>query len=133
MSYCGTCRVGVNVDTGAVPDADVMMDCLKHGFDEVLAVGGGTAHAISPTDAHEDVGVAAARAQPDVGGHRPERQQTGVEGLARERQDVVAGFERAVVPDRPALKQHRAAERRRGSRGVVAVAAGLRRAVRRCR
>ena len=51
MSYCGTCCVGVNVDTGAVPDADVMMDCLKHGFDEVLAVGGGTAHAVSPPTA----------------------------------------------------------------------------------
>ncbi|MGZ6639752.1 MAG: WS/DGAT domain-containing protein, partial [Solirubrobacteraceae bacterium] len=51
MSYCGTCCVGVNVDTGAVPDADVMMDCLQHGFDEVLAVGGGTAHAVSPTTA----------------------------------------------------------------------------------
>jgi diacylglycerol O-acyltransferase / wax synthase len=40
MSYCGTCCVGVNVDTGAVPDPDVLMDCLKNGFDEVLAVGG---------------------------------------------------------------------------------------------
>jgi diacylglycerol O-acyltransferase len=39
MSYCGRCCVGVNVDTGAVPDPDVMMDCLRHGFDEVLAVG----------------------------------------------------------------------------------------------
>jgi diacylglycerol O-acyltransferase len=51
MSYCGTCCVGVNVDTGAVPDADVMMECLQHGFDEVLAVGRGTAHAVSPTTA----------------------------------------------------------------------------------
>ncbi len=49
MSYCGTCYVAVNVDTGAVPDPDVMMDCLREGFDEVLAVGGGTEHAVSPT------------------------------------------------------------------------------------
>ena len=42
MSYCGTCYVGVNVDTGAVPDPDVMMDCLRRGFDEVLAVDAGT-------------------------------------------------------------------------------------------
>ena len=41
MSYCGTCYVGVNIDTGAVPDHDVLMDCLRDGFDEVLAVGGG--------------------------------------------------------------------------------------------
>jgi hypothetical protein len=40
VSYGGTCCVGVNVDTGAVPDTDVLMDCLQHGFDEVLAVGG---------------------------------------------------------------------------------------------
>lgn len=51
MSYCGTCCVGVNVDTGAVPDTDVLMDCLQHGFDEVLAVGGGTGHAVLPISA----------------------------------------------------------------------------------
>ena len=43
MSYCGTCHLGVNVDTGAVPDPEVLMDCLREGFDEVLAVGRGTA------------------------------------------------------------------------------------------
>ena len=40
MSYCGTCHVGVNIDTGAIPDPDVLMDCLRAGFDEVLDVGG---------------------------------------------------------------------------------------------
>ena len=39
MSYCGTCYIGVNVDTGAVPDPGVLMDCLREGFDEVIAVG----------------------------------------------------------------------------------------------
>jgi WS/DGAT C-terminal domain len=34
MSYNGTCCVGVNIDTGAVPDPDVMMDCLRDGFDD---------------------------------------------------------------------------------------------------
>ena len=48
MSYCGTCCVGVNIDTGAVPDPDVLMDCLQNGFDEVLAVGGGTGRAVLP-------------------------------------------------------------------------------------
>ena len=38
MSYCGTCFVGINVDAGAVPDPDLLMDCLRDGFDEVLAV-----------------------------------------------------------------------------------------------
>jgi hypothetical protein len=41
----------VSIDTGAVPDADVMMDCLRNGFDEVLAVGGGTRHVVSPISA----------------------------------------------------------------------------------
>jgi WS/DGAT/MGAT family acyltransferase len=49
VSYCGTCFVGVNVDTGAVPDPDVLMDCLRRGFDEVLAVGGGSGRTMLPT------------------------------------------------------------------------------------
>jgi diacylglycerol O-acyltransferase len=51
MSYCGTCHVGINIDTGAVPDPDLLVDCLKRGFDEILAVGGGTGHAVSPISA----------------------------------------------------------------------------------
>jgi diacylglycerol O-acyltransferase len=51
MSYCGTCHVGVNIDTGAVPDPLVLMDCLRIGFDEVLAVGDGTGRAVLPPDA----------------------------------------------------------------------------------
>jgi diacylglycerol O-acyltransferase len=49
MTYCGTCYMGVNVDTGAVPDVDVLMDCLREGFDEVVAVAGGSGHAVLPT------------------------------------------------------------------------------------
>ena len=48
MSYCGTCCVGINIDTGAVPDPDVMVDCLRDGFDEVLAVGRRSGHATLP-------------------------------------------------------------------------------------
>jgi WS/DGAT/MGAT family acyltransferase len=40
MSYCGTCQVGVNIDSGAVPDPDVLMDCMQEGFDEILTVAG---------------------------------------------------------------------------------------------
>jgi hypothetical protein len=40
MSYDQTCCVGVNVDTGAVPDLDQMLDSLAEGFDEVLGLGG---------------------------------------------------------------------------------------------
>ncbi len=40
LSYCGTCNVGINTDTGAVPDPETLIACLREGFDEVLALGG---------------------------------------------------------------------------------------------
>jgi diacylglycerol O-acyltransferase / wax synthase len=49
MRYRGTCLVGLTVDTKAVPDPDRLLDCLRRGFDEVLAVGGGTARASVPS------------------------------------------------------------------------------------
>lgn len=39
MSYDGTCHIAVNLDTAAVPDTDVFVDCLRMGMDEVTAVG----------------------------------------------------------------------------------------------
>jgi diacylglycerol O-acyltransferase / wax synthase len=38
LSYCGTCNVGVNIDTAAVPEPDVLMAALSQGFDDVLAL-----------------------------------------------------------------------------------------------
>jgi len=38
LSYVGTCALGINVDTGAIPDFDVFYDCLIAGFDDVLAL-----------------------------------------------------------------------------------------------
>jgi diacylglycerol O-acyltransferase / wax synthase len=38
LSYVDTCALGINVDTGAIPDFDVFYDCLVDGFDEVLAL-----------------------------------------------------------------------------------------------
>jgi diacylglycerol O-acyltransferase len=40
LSYCGTCNIGVNTDIGAVPDPDVLLDCLREGFEEILKLGG---------------------------------------------------------------------------------------------
>lgn len=48
MSYCGTCYIGFNIDTGAVPDPDVLMNCMRDGFDEVLRVGGADGDALLP-------------------------------------------------------------------------------------
>ncbi len=35
LSYAGECHVGVNIDTAAVPDPEVLVDCLRQGFDEI--------------------------------------------------------------------------------------------------
>ena len=40
LSYNGACVIGVNVDTAAVPDPQVLTDCIKEGCNEVLALGG---------------------------------------------------------------------------------------------
>ena len=39
LSYDGTCCVGVTIDTAAVPDPDVLVECLREGFEEVLCLG----------------------------------------------------------------------------------------------
>ena len=39
MSYAGTCHIGVNIDTGAVPDPDVLLACLQESLDEITALG----------------------------------------------------------------------------------------------
>ena len=38
LTYVDTCTLGIDVDTGAIPDFEVFMDCLATGFDEVLAL-----------------------------------------------------------------------------------------------
>ncbi|WP_059017362.1 wax ester/triacylglycerol synthase domain-containing protein [Mycobacterium sp. M26] len=38
LTYCDTCSLGIDVDTGAIPDFDEFVDCLVAGFDEVLAL-----------------------------------------------------------------------------------------------
>lgn len=40
LTYVDTCALGIDVDTGAIPDYDVFYDCLVAGFDEVLACAG---------------------------------------------------------------------------------------------
>ena len=38
LTYVDTCALGIDVDTGAIPDYDVFYECLVAGFDEVLAI-----------------------------------------------------------------------------------------------
>jgi len=40
LSHVDQCCVGINIDTAAVPDPDLMTACLRAGFDEVTALGG---------------------------------------------------------------------------------------------
>lgn len=39
LTYVDVCTLGIDVDTGAIPDFEVFFDCLVAGFDEVLALG----------------------------------------------------------------------------------------------
>jgi diacylglycerol O-acyltransferase / wax synthase len=39
MSHFDQCCVGINADTSAVPDPELLTACLREGFDEVLAIG----------------------------------------------------------------------------------------------
>jgi hypothetical protein len=48
LSYCNTCGVGINTDTGAVPDPNVLTDCLREDFQEILDLGGRHAPVILP-------------------------------------------------------------------------------------
>ena len=38
LTYVDTCALGIDVDTGAIPDYEDFYDCLVAGFDEVLAL-----------------------------------------------------------------------------------------------
>ena len=38
LSYDGTCGVGITIDSAAVPDHDLLTECFRDGFEEVLAL-----------------------------------------------------------------------------------------------
>ena len=38
LTYVDTCALGIDVDTGAIPDFEAFYDCLVEGFEEVLAL-----------------------------------------------------------------------------------------------
>jgi WS/DGAT/MGAT family acyltransferase len=39
VSYGGSCDIGINIDTAAVPDPEVLLECLQEGIAEVAAIG----------------------------------------------------------------------------------------------
>ncbi|MDQ1480987.1 MAG: diacylglycerol O-acyltransferase / wax synthase [Actinomycetota bacterium] len=38
ISHCDTCCIGLVTDTTAIPDADVLVECVREGFDELLSL-----------------------------------------------------------------------------------------------
>lgn len=42
LSHLDQCCIGINIDTAAVPDPEVMTTCLREGFEEVVAWGAST-------------------------------------------------------------------------------------------
>jgi len=43
VSYAGTCHIGLNIDTAAVPDPEVMIGCLRESLAELAALAGSPA------------------------------------------------------------------------------------------
>ncbi len=39
ISYNGNCHIGVNIDTAAVPDPELLVECLRSGFEEMTDLG----------------------------------------------------------------------------------------------
>lgn len=39
LSHCGTCDIGINIDTAAVPDPELLLECLRESFAEITALG----------------------------------------------------------------------------------------------
>jgi diacylglycerol O-acyltransferase len=48
VSYAGTCYIGINIDTAAAPDPDVLFDCLQESLAEITAVGATERSSYSP-------------------------------------------------------------------------------------
>jgi WS/DGAT/MGAT family acyltransferase len=69
MSYVDTCCVGINADTGAIPDMGEFMVCLREGFREVLAAGGVRASEIR-LPLHDEPRAAKDRARARTPGQR---------------------------------------------------------------
>ena len=55
MTYNGVAYVGINIDTRAVPDPEVFIECIRAAFDEVLAIADPQAHAVLGLHSGEQV------------------------------------------------------------------------------
>jgi len=68
MTYNGVAYVGINMDTRAIPDPDVFVECIRAAFDDVLAIVDPAARAVlgvhSGTPVHEPAAAAPAATAP---------------------------------------------------------------------
>ncbi len=64
LSYAGTCRIGINIDTAAVPDPDALLACLQESLAEVTALS-----TAEPVPARADNHHAGPSGTPAVRGH----------------------------------------------------------------
>ena len=55
MTYDGTAFVGVTIDPRAVPDPEVLVEHLRRGFDDILAIADPAAHALVGLPSEEPV------------------------------------------------------------------------------
>jgi hypothetical protein len=51
LSYDGVCAIGISVDEAAVSDPSLLTECLREGFEDVLALGGGHEPVALPLEA----------------------------------------------------------------------------------
>lgn len=84
LSSCGTASIGVSVDPVAVPDVDGLVDALRGGFDDVLALAPGPASAPGGAKASRP-GKAANAGAAGTGGRPVSRRspRAGAPGRAR--------------------------------------------------
>jgi diacylglycerol O-acyltransferase len=62
MTYNGTAYIGINVDTRAIPDPGVFLECIRAAFDEVLAIADPDARAVLGLHSGAPMGGAGAAA-----------------------------------------------------------------------
>ena len=88
ISYAGTCGVGIVTDLAAVPDAEVLLRCMRESFDEVLA--------LAPQPARSVAGGEDRPARPGSGGPAASSDSGGFE--VGEELGVLLGSERRARP-----------------------------------
>ena len=101
MTYNGTAFIGMNIDTRAIPDPEVFVECLRAAFDEVLAIADPEARAV--VGLHS--GTPVAEPQPSSPARRaPARKAPATKAPAAKSPTTRAPAKRAPAKRAPAKK-----------------------------